>query len=104
VTSNGRPGGLLNRDLERDLAEQGLRHLDPALASRTTLGHPDEPVLLQDPEVLLNVLEISLQRRRTCVSRTTRSAGSSEGLANHGRNERFREIPTSAPSSFDQSI
>jgi len=52
----------LNGDLERDLAKQGFRHLDPALPSPTTLCHPDEPVLLQDPEVLLNVLEIPLQR------------------------------------------
>ena len=50
----------LNRDLERDLAKQSFRHLDPALPSPTTLCHPDEPVLLQDPEVLLNVFEISL--------------------------------------------
>ena len=38
------------------------------------------------------------------MSRTTRSAGSSEGLANHGGNERFREVPTSAPCSLHQGV
>src|SRR5438876_8914729 len=47
-----------DRDLQGDLAEQRLRRFRPPALAGSASRHPDEPVALQQPQVLLHVLEI----------------------------------------------
>src|SRR5439155_20855908 len=45
-------------DLQGDLPEQRLRRFRPPALTGSASHHPDEPVALQQPQVLLHVLEI----------------------------------------------
>jgi len=47
-----------DRDLERDLAEEGLGHRDDALPPAASPGQAQQPVLLEHPDVLLHVLQM----------------------------------------------
>ena len=51
-----------DRDLERDLAEEGLGHRDDALPPAASPGQAQQPVLLEHPDVLLHVLQIAVER------------------------------------------
>ncbi|MFZ0888667.1 MAG: hypothetical protein WA005_09460 [Candidatus Binataceae bacterium] len=60
--------GGSNRDLERDLLKEYLWHFDLALPARL-FGNPHQAMSLQNPNILLNVLEVAVDHFRQLIQR-----------------------------------